>query len=218
MKALIWYCKKLELSNVKPNGSTISIDNKINSPKKIKEKKVLCPWITIENGEDVNYFGDFEKDLKKLSLYFKTEKVVLLPFVHFVSKIHPYEYSFGVLLKLKDYLEAQNYDVKLAHFGSSKDFKFFSPADEKQVVMRSYGKEEDNLKEKVEKKQAIKKSNKTVKKEAPKKSNKKITSSPKKLKQKKSGKTLRPTKGEKNPVKKEWVSSLYNLAPSSRKK
>lgn len=162
MKALIWYCKKLEIGEVKPGGSKISTTF-ANSMKKIKEKKVLNPWITIEGPEDVHYFDAFEKDLKELADHFKTNKVVLLPFEHFIYEIPPYEVSFRVLMELKEFLESRKYCVQLAHFGSAKDFKFFSPADEKQVVMRTYpNKVLENIKKrKQERKTKTKKPKKT---------------------------------------------------------
>jgi hypothetical protein len=205
----------------------------LNSTKKIKERNVLCPWITVEGKEDVNYFEQFEKDLKEQADHFKTNKVVLLPFVHFVYHIPPYEFSFGILMKLKDYLESKKYDVKLAHFGSAKDFKFFSPADEKQVTQRSYpnpvdeDKRKDEEKKKIEKEsiwfsnkaKTIRKSKGKIKtpktKEVPKRKHKKSQSKPK---QRKSGKALTQIRVEKKPEKKEWKSSLYNLAPSVRNK
>ena len=230
MKALIWYCKKLEIGKVKPNDCRVNL-NGLNSTKKIKEKKVLYPWITIEGKEDVNYFEAFEKDLKEQANHFKTNNVVLLPFVHFVYNIPPSELSFWILMKLKDYLESKKYSVKLAHFGSSKDFKFFSPADKMQVVMRQYPNPVDVEKKKAEekkKKESIwfNSKIKTLKKE--KKISSKIVKgkkqkvSEKKSKavkhKKKTGKVFVPIRVEKKPTNKEWKSSLYNLAPSARKR
>jgi len=227
MKALIWYCKKLEIGNCKLNGSNVSM-NVLNSTKKIKEKKVLCPWITVEGKEDVNYFDAFGKDLEELANRFKTNNIVILPFVHLVHNIPQYEFSFEILMKLKDYLESKKYSVILAHFGSSKDFKFFSPADEMQVVMRQYPNPQGTVAKKEAKKESIwfnskakvvKKSNIKTKTPKTKKSIKVKTKKRQiKSKQIKTGKILAPIKAEKKPEKKEWKSSLYNLAPSSRTK
>ncbi|MDD4983614.1 MAG: threonyl-tRNA synthetase editing domain-containing protein [Candidatus ainarchaeum sp.] len=227
MKALIWYCKKLEIGNCKLNGSNVSMDV-LNSTKKIKEKKVLCPWITVEGKEDVNYFDAFGKDLREMADHFKTNNVIIMPFVHLAYNIPPYEFSFEILMKLKDYLESKKYSVKIAHFGSSKDFKFFSPADEMQVVMRQYPNPQNTIAKKEEKKEsiwfnnkakAVKKTKGKGTKQKPKKEKQiKLKKSQNKSKQKKSMSFFVPIKAEKKPTNKEWVSSLYNLAPSTRKK
>jgi len=234
MKVLIWYCKKLEIGKCKLNDSSVSI-KVLNSTKKIKERKVLNPWITIEGKEDENYFEDFEKDIKEMSDYFKTDKIVILPFVHFVYDIPPYSLSFEVLMKLKAFLESKKYKVQLAHFGFAKDLKFFSPADEKQVLMRSYpSKTLANIEKKREEQKEVKKEsvwfNNKIKamkkgKTTKPKTKKSIKAKSKKVNMKKTKKTLASTKkiltpirAEKKPEKKEWKSSLYNLAPSARGK
>lgn len=233
MIALIWYCKKLEIGKVKPNLFSMKRKIDLDKFKKIKEKKVITPWITIESKDDEKCFVDFEKDIKELCEHFKTKKIVLLPFVHLNSRIPPYENSYELLVKLEIFLSNLDYDVKLAHFGSAKDLKFFSPADEKQVVLRNYGgfsktpvvkeipsviKLDKKDKKEEEKKKLVKEStllNKIKKdKNIEKKEKKVLKSKPEKTKKQKE--VVAPK--NKEETKKEWTSSLYNLAPSSRKK
>jgi hypothetical protein len=138
MKALIWYCKEIKIGNVIPSRKIKSINQKEVTKEAIYEKKVIVPWITIEGKEDFNYFNDFLKDVLFFKDRFKTNKVVLLPFAHLTEKIASGEVSFSLLLKLKLFLEENNFKVEIAHFGSFKDFSFTSPADQYQIVHRSY--------------------------------------------------------------------------------
>jgi hypothetical protein len=96
------------------------------------------PWITIQSKKDVDYFDLFLNDINLLKKRFKTNKIILLPFAHLTEKIASGDVSFLILEKLKIFLQNNDFDVKMAHFGSAKDLTFISPADEYQVIHRSY--------------------------------------------------------------------------------
>ncbi len=135
MKALIWHCKKFNMGNSKPTKKFNCVDFEITN---IFEKNVLAIFISIENIGDTAYFFDLLSDLKKLSLRFDTNKIIIIPFVHFITKIPPIKEAFEVINKFYAFLAYEGYVVKKAHFGSSKDIELMSPSDPFQVVFRSY--------------------------------------------------------------------------------
>jgi hypothetical protein len=135
MKTLIWFCKELCINNIVKSSRTKILDNDTNE---IDEKECLCPWVTIESNKDVNYFQDFLKDIKFLSVRFKTKTIVLIPFVHLSNEIASQKHALEVINKLQLFLLEKGYVVKKANFGSSKNVKFFSPGDSYQVVFRAY--------------------------------------------------------------------------------
>ncbi len=138
MKTLIWYCRKFRISNVKKSTRMNPIDQEVEE--NIDEKNVIVPWITVESEKDKNFFDDFLSDIKKVSDKFKTNKIILVPFAHFTSKIPKKEISFKVFNELYNFLVSKNYEVKKVHFGSYKDILLDSPANEYQVMFRSYPK------------------------------------------------------------------------------
>lgn len=140
MKCLIWYCKKYYLGNIQQsNRLKEKLDNNENE---INEENTFAIWITIEIESDYNYFENLLKDLNELKGHFKTNKIILTPFAHLANPQVSFKTAFRILCDLETFLKQNNFDVKKAHFGSAKDLKFFSPADPKQVVFRSYPKPE----------------------------------------------------------------------------
>lgn len=140
MKCLIWYCKELFVGNITYTDKLSKpIDKNIEN---INETNVLMPLVTIEKENDYNYFDDFLIDLKELKLHFNTKKIILSPFVHLSNSQIPFKNAYRIICDLESYLKTNDFEVKRAHFGSAKDLKFFSPADPKQVVFRSYPKPE----------------------------------------------------------------------------
>jgi hypothetical protein len=138
MKALIWFCKEFKIGNVINSNKIKEINQKNITSKEIYKKNVIVPWITVEGKKDINYFNNFLKDVLFLKERFKTDKVVLVPFAHLTEKIASRDISFSILLKLKDFLEENNFKVDMAHFGSSKDVLINCPADQYQIIFRSY--------------------------------------------------------------------------------
>ncbi|HOY55841.1 MAG TPA: threonyl-tRNA synthetase editing domain-containing protein [bacterium] len=139
MKALIWYCKKFKISDVKKSTRMKPIIQDLEE--NLDEKKVVVPWVTIESHKDENFFSDFLNDLKIVADKFKTKKIILCPFAHFASKIPSKEISFEIFCNLADYLIKNGFEVKKVHFGSYKNVLLSSPASEYQVMFRSYSKE-----------------------------------------------------------------------------
>lgn len=138
MKVLIWYYKELKINNIIPSNKIKQIDQTNFSTENIFEKNVIVPWITIEIKNDLNYFNDFLKDINFFKERFKTNKIILVPFAHLTEKIAPRDVSFNIILKLKEFLKENKYEVSMAHFGSYKDVLIDCPADEYQIVHRSY--------------------------------------------------------------------------------
>ena len=111
-----------------------------NSEENIDEKNVIVPWVTIESEKDKIFFDDFLNDIRVVADKFKTNKIILFPFAHFSSKIPKKETSFKIFDNLYEFLIKNNFNVKKAHFGSYKDVLLDSPANEYQVMFRSYPK------------------------------------------------------------------------------
>lgn len=138
MKVLIWYCREFKINNVVLSKRIKPTEQKDITKEELSIKNTIVPWITIESKDDIEYLDFFLKDLIIFKERFKTNKIVLVPFSHLTEKIAKKEVSFFIFKKIKELLLKNNFKVEMVHFGSSKDVLIDSPADEYQLVHRSY--------------------------------------------------------------------------------
>lgn len=138
MKVLIWYCREFKINKVVLSKRIKPTEQKDITKEELSIKNTIVPWITIESKDDIEYLDFFLKDLIIFKERFKTNKIVLVPFSHLTEKIAKKEVSFFIFKKIKELLLKNNFKVEMVHFGSSKDVLIDSPADEYQLVHRSY--------------------------------------------------------------------------------
>jgi len=139
MKLIIWHCDSYFIGN--PIKSQ-KAQNNVETVKNIDVKNSLSIWITIESLEDKNYFSDLLRDIDPLSKRFNIKLIVLTPFVHLTNKPLNLKQSHIIIKELGSYLHKKGFDIKRAQFGSAKDLKMVSLADQYQCVYRSYPKPE----------------------------------------------------------------------------
>ena len=139
MKVLIWHCDSYFVGNPIKSQKAQNINDDNHN---VDVKNSLVIWATIESLDDNSYFPDLLNDINLLSKRFDTKIIALTPFAHLTNKPLNLKQSFLIIDKLNDYLKENGFDVKRAHFGSAKDLRMFSPADQYQCVFRSYPKPE----------------------------------------------------------------------------
>jgi len=139
MKALIWHCDSYFVGNPLKSKTAQNISDDGHN---INVKNSLSIWITIESLDDKNHFEELLVDLKLLSKRFDTKVITITPFAHLTNKPLNLKQSFLIIEELELFLKELGFDVQRAHFGSAKDLKMSSPADQYQCVYRSYPKPE----------------------------------------------------------------------------
>ncbi len=140
MKCLIWYCKELYMGNVHPSER---IKEELDKKElDINENNIIMPWVTIETENDYNYFEDFLETINEMKNHFNSNKIALTPFAHLANSQVSFKTAFRIICDLEEFLKQKGFTVIKGHFGSAKDLRFYSPADTKQVVFRSYPKPE----------------------------------------------------------------------------